>query len=205
MTSIVFRMYYAFFKVYLSVLAFTGSPRYMKTCIQFLKSIGLTVNGVPLFINHSVQFDSTDDFSLIELNDNCVIAGSTLILTHDYSIYHASIGCNYVSKNDPAFKTTGKVKIGENAFIGANSIILPNVAVGKNAIVGAGSVVTEDVPENTIVAGNPARKIKTIQEYADERELIAAGNPARKIKTIQQCVDETELLESRILSAARTS
>ena len=91
-----------------------------------------------------------------------------MIITHDYSIFHASIGCNKISKNDPEFKRTGKVIIGENAFVGANSIILPNVVVGKNAIIGAGSVVTKDVPANTIVAGNPARKIEMIKDYVDK-------------------------------------
>lgn len=48
-----------------------------------------------------------------------------------------------------------------NCFIGCNSIIMPGVTVGPNAIVAAGSVVTRDVPPNTIVAGNPAKVIKT--------------------------------------------
>lgn len=52
--------------------------------------------------------------------------------------------------------------ISEGAWIGANSILLPGVTIGKNSIVGAGSIVTKDVPENTIVAGNPARILKTL-------------------------------------------
>ena len=139
----------------------------MENYIPFLKSIGVKIKGAPRFISYGAYLDRTDS-SLIELNDNCVISGSTLIITHDYSIFHASIGCNKISKNDPEFKRTGKVIIGENAFVGANSIILPNVVVGKNAIIGAGSVVTKDVPANTIVAGNPARKIEMIQDYVDK-------------------------------------
>jgi acetyltransferase-like isoleucine patch superfamily enzyme len=168
MTSVVFKIFYVLFRIYLYLLYNINHRLYMKNYIPFLKSIGVSIKGAPRYISYNVRFDSTDNFSLIELNDNCVITGSTLILTHDYSIFHASIGCNIISKNDPEFKRTGKVIIGENAFVGANCIILPNVVVGKNAIVGAGSVVTKDVPENTIVAGNPARKIKMIQEYVDE-------------------------------------
>ena len=58
--------------------------------------------------------------------------------------------------------------IKENCFIGDSSIILPNVIVGPNSIVGADSVVTKDVPANTVVAGNPARTIITIEDYIEK-------------------------------------
>ncbi len=56
------------------------------------------------------------------------------------------------------------VVVEENAKIGANATILPGIRIGKNALVGAGSVVTKDVPDNVVVAGNPAKFLK----YADE-------------------------------------
>jgi acetyltransferase-like isoleucine patch superfamily enzyme len=54
--------------------------------------------------------------------------------------------------------------IGRKARIGANATILPGVAIGENSLVGAGSVVVHDVPPHTVVAGNPARVIKSISE-----------------------------------------
>ena len=56
------------------------------------------------------------------------------------------------------------VLIRRNAWIGANSTILPGVTVGENAIVAAGSVVTKDVEANTIAGGVPAKKIKDIDQ-----------------------------------------
>ena len=56
------------------------------------------------------------------------------------------------------------IHIKKNAWIGIASTILPRVTVGENSIVGAGSVVTKDVPDNSIVAGNPAKFIKRIDE-----------------------------------------
>ncbi|MDO8178670.1 MAG: acyltransferase [Undibacterium sp.] len=52
----------------------------------------------------------------------------------------------------------------KGASIGANATILPGITVGKNAMIGAGSVVTKNVPDNTLVAGNPARTIRKIEE-----------------------------------------
>ena len=56
------------------------------------------------------------------------------------------------------------ITIKKGASIGANATILPGITIGKNAMVGAGSVVTKDVPENAVVAGNPAKIIRYIEK-----------------------------------------
>ena len=75
---------------------------------------------------------------------------------------------NLVSENhpiDPAQRNCliGKpIVIKNNAWIGASATILPGITIGENSIVAAGAIVTKDVPNNTIVAGNPAKQIKNI-------------------------------------------
>jgi len=65
------------------------------------------------------------------------------------------------------------VKVGSFSRIGAGSVILPGVKIGDNCLIGAGSVVTKDVPDNTIVYGNPAKGIKDIQKLVwDDGERV---------------------------------
>jgi acetyltransferase-like isoleucine patch superfamily enzyme len=59
----------------------------------------------------------------------------------------------------------GHVAIGDDAWIGAGAIILPDITIGAAAIVGAGAVVTKDVPPRTIVVGNPARPLRSVDDH----------------------------------------
>lgn len=86
----------------------------------------------------------------IHIGANTLVAGGAVILSHDH--------CKRVGNNQPYLVDT---HIGKNCFIAVNAIILPGVKIGDEVIVGSGSVVTKDVPSNCIVAGNPAKIIRT--------------------------------------------
>ncbi len=75
-------------------------------------------------------------------------------------------------------------RVGENCFIGGNSLILPGVTIGDNCVIGAGSVVTKDVPSRCVVAGNPAKILsENIEVGAYGRFLNADDNEARLRET----------------------
>lgn len=90
----------------------------------------------------------------ITIGDNVVIARGVTILTHDAPPLLWGLPDKFLP-----------VTIGSNVFIGQQSFILRGVTIGDNVVVGACSVVTKDIPSNTVWAGNPARYIKTIEEY----------------------------------------
>ena len=71
----------------------------------------------------------------------------------------------------------GRVSIGDNVFIGAESIVLPGVTIGSNVVIGAGSVVTHDVPGGMLVAGNPARTICSLEDYLQKERLRMGEAP----------------------------
>ena len=79
------------------------------------------------------------------------------MLTHDGS-----------TKKIVGYSRVGRIDIGNDVFIGASSIVLPNVKIGNKVIVGAGSVVTKNIPDNCVVVGNPARVIGTYDDYVEK-------------------------------------
>ena len=87
----------------------------------------------------------------VEIGDNVLIAPDVRIVTVDHDL-----------QDRMNLYRFGKVTVKENAWICIGAIVCPGVTIGKNAVVAAGAVVTKDVPDNTMVGGNPARMIKTL-------------------------------------------
>ena len=98
---------------------------------------------------------------LIEIGDHVRINTGVIIVTHDGGVWTLR-GLDESLNDADLF---GCVKIGNNVHIGSNSIICPNVTIGNNCIIGVNAVVTKNIPDNTVVAGIPARIIESIEEY----------------------------------------
>lgn len=103
---------------------------------------------------------------LIEIGDNVTLAPRVHILCHDAS-----------TKQFLNYTKIGRVTIGNNVFIGTDTVVLPNVTIGNNVIIGANSTVTHNVPDNTVVAGSPAQRICSLEEYLDKERSRMATSP----------------------------
>ena len=158
MSSSYKQMYFTRFK---KIFSYLTRILYLKDC----KRNGMKY-GSSFRIMSNVNFGSEP--YLITIGNNVTISIGVLFSTHD--------GGAFVLRNLDEFKnkninTFGKIIIGNNVFIGANSIILPHVTIGNNVVIGANSLVSKDVVSNSVYAGIPAKQIMTIDEYANKTYL----------------------------------
>ena len=101
---------------------------------------------------------------LITLGDNVRISNDVMFVTHDGGSWAFRRGENEY-KNVVRF---GRIAVGNDTFLGARSIIMPNVHIGKNCVIAAGAIVTKDIPDDSVAAGVPARVVCTTGEYAEK-------------------------------------
>lgn len=125
---------------------------------DWLREKGVSI-GKNAFI--SPEYSVIDLFSpfLITIGDNVCVASDVKILTHDYA---RSV---VVRKTGHLYGGAGPVTIGNNVYIAMGCTIVRNTTIGDNIIIGANSLVKGNIESNSVYAGNPARKICSIEEY----------------------------------------
>lgn len=116
--------------------------------------------GKNVFINYNCTIL---DVAKVVIGDNCQIAPNVSIFTAGHPIHP-------VTRNS-GYEYGKEITIGDNVWLGGNTVICPNVHIGSNTVIGAGSVVTKDIPEWCFAAGNPCRVIRKITED-DKRKLF---------------------------------
>ena len=96
------------------------------------------------------------DVAKVIIGDNCQLAPNVSIYTAGHPVHPETRNSGY--------EYGIKVTIGDNVWIGGNTVICPGVHIGDNVVIGAGSVVTKDIPDMVIAAGNPCKVIRKITE-----------------------------------------
>ena len=103
------------------------------------------------------------DVAKIRIGDNCMMAPNV-------SVYTAGHPVHPVSRNS-AYEYGKEVTIGDNVWLGGNTVVCPGVHIGSNVFIGAGSVVTKDIPDWGVAAGDPCKVIRKITD-ADAKKLF---------------------------------
>ena len=138
-------------------------PSYKVRCSLF-RMAGYKI-GRKVFIGEELIIrDELADKGMVKIGDRVAIADRVTLIV--------SSNANF-SKVRPLMGDVHRtIEICDDAWLGAGCIIFPGVMIGRGAVVGAGSIVTKNVPDFTIVAGNPARKLRTLNQTGGESQRV---------------------------------
>ena len=112
---------------------------------------------------------------LIEIGDHVHVTVGVSFVTHDGGVW-------VFQQEIPEFDVFGRIRIGDNTYIGDHATILPGVTIGRNCVIGAGSVVSRSIRDNTVAAGNPIRFISTTDAYRAKMLRVNVGTNGMPLK-----------------------
>jgi len=139
---------------------------YTKVLVKAFSQLGgVKFNGIPKYIHHDVYLD---EIGGIELGRGIVISTRAILLTHDFSY---NVGCLAIGKslqNGGDFLRKSSITVGDYSFIGAGAIVLPGSTIGKYCVIGSGCIVKGDIPDYSIVIGNPAKVIGDTRSWGEK-------------------------------------
>lgn len=159
---------------YVKFIKIFCESRYLYLYHRLLWDYGMNIELDKGYIDQTVYFDNYD-YSLITIGKNVTISKEVLMLTHDFSI-NSALRAIFSDRGGYFLKP---IFIGNNCFIGARVTILPGTVIGDNSIIGACATVKGEIPENSIVIGNPARIIGNTMDY---------GKKHLEIKDYTECL-----------------
>lgn len=143
-----------------------------ETFVEYLRSLGMVIgDNTVIYSPKHCTIDTTRPW-MIEMGSNVSITQGVTILTHgyDWSVFKGMYG--------DVLGSAGRVKIGNNVFVGMNTTILKGVTIGDNVVIGANSLINKDVPGNCVVVGNPQRVVCDIDSYLEKRRAVQLDEAA---------------------------
>jgi serine acetyltransferase len=128
--------------------------------VSYARHLGVRMTGKVTIYGSSYRMFGTEPY-LITIGDNVHITPNVSFVTHDGAVLIAR-------KDIPDLEIAKPITVGSNVFLGTMSLILPGVTIGNNCVIGARTVVSKDVPDNSVVVGNPARCVRSTEEYLEK-------------------------------------
>ena len=138
-----------------------------KDNVQIARELGVRIGENCRILTNPYACFGSEPY-LIEIGNHVEVTGDCRFVTHDGGLWvlREAEDCKDIDK-------FGKIKIGNNVFIGLRSTIMPGVTVGDNCVIGAGSLLTKSVPSGEVWAGVPAKRICSIEEYKEKVLAVA--------------------------------
>ncbi len=156
---------------------------------KYWEGMGVTFKGKATLIQGC---DFGTEPYLVEIGNHVRINNGVRFVTHDGGVW-------VVRRISPEYKDVdlvGRIRVGDNVHIGTEAMIMPGVSIGNNCIVGCGAIVTHSVPDNSVVAGVPARVIESVDEYITKhsKDFIHSKNldPKEKEAYLIDCFKDYE-------------
>ena len=161
------RITHHLFYWYAILIKLFSQSQYDKYIVKSHQCAGVRFAGKPEYIDYNSHLDPSGGLTI---SKGVVISTKVIILTHDWSFLKGfkSLEKAHVSPIDVNKIAYKEVCIGEESFIGAGVVILPGTKIGKLCIIGAGAVVKGNIPDYSVVAGNPAKVINDTRRYGEK-------------------------------------
>jgi acetyltransferase-like isoleucine patch superfamily enzyme len=132
--------------------------------VQYFRSQGVEIGeGVEIFGASIFTFGSEP--YLVSIGNYVTISHDVDFITHDG-------GLRVARDQYPNAYLYGRIHVGDHCFLGAHCVLLPGVRVGMGSVIGSGSIVARDIPSGVVAVGVPAKPIKTVDEYVEEKRHL---------------------------------
>lgn len=154
--------------------------------VRYFRSQGVEIGeGVEIFRPNLFTFGS---------EPYLVSIGSHVTVSHDVDFITHDGGLRVVRRQYPEAYLYGRIQVADHCFLGAHSVLLPGARVGVGSVIGSGSIVTGEIPPGVVAIGAPAKPVKTVEDYIQEKRHLWVGTggltPDAKRELLCRCLPE---------------
>ncbi|ORJ55886.1 capsule biosynthesis protein CapG [Geothermobacter hydrogeniphilus] len=159
----------------------------VKDPVEFARTLGVDVGERCRLIGITEGTFGSEPY-LVSLGSHVTITSGVKFITHDGGVW-------VFRDESPDLDIIAPIKVGNNVFIGINSIIMPGVTIGDNCVIAAGSVVARDIPSGSVAAGVPSKTIKSVEDY--QRGIIPRALNTKGLSRVEKRAFLQELFEEK--------
>lgn len=147
---------------------------------NYLRKRGVTVGEGTIFYHPRTANVDVTRPSLVTIGSNCLFNRNFTIITHDW------VTGVFIGANMEYLPSSGRVTIGNNVHFAHNCMVLKGVTIGDNCFIGANSLVTKDIPSNSVAVGMPCKVVCSLEEYYKKRQNQCIPEALDYARSIQE-------------------